>query len=442
MPDLSNSPRIWFETFGCQMNKLDAELLRGDLLDDGCVVATDINSADVILYVTCSVRRHAEERVYSRLGQLKRLKNRRPEIIIGVLGCMAQKDRETVLKRAPHVDLVCGTRDMFRLRALLEDVRADGRQIVAGDGEGLPRIERHPGGRPRHHHAYVSIMRGCNNFCAYCIVPYVRGREISRPADDVVDECRRLVEDGCREITLLGQNVNSYGGDGACVHFPALLAKLNDIRGLSRLRFVTSHPKDAGRELFEAMAELDKVCEHIHLPPQSGSDRILDAMNRRYTADGYRELAAVARELVPGLEITADIIVGFPGETDEDFRATARLMRDVEFINSFIFKYSPRPSTAAAKLHDDVPLDVKAERNHELLALQESISERRNAAMVGRSFEVLVNGPSKKDASRFSGRTRSNHIVVFPAGEADLAGELVNVTIESSTALTLFGRRV
>ena len=436
-------PRVWFQTFGCQMNKLDAELLRGDLLTNGFIPATDINSADAILFVTCSVRQHAEDRVYSRLGALKQLKKRRPEVIIGVLGCMAQKDRDAIIRRVPHVDLVCGTRDMFRLRELIEETIATGRPIVAGDGETLPGFHRHPAYRPMRHHAYVSIMRGCDNYCAYCIVPYVRGREASRAPGDVVDECSRLVDDGCREITLLGQNVNSYGrGLDPAVTFPELLGRLNDINGPIRLRFITSHPKDATRELFAAMGSLKTVCEHIHLPPQSGSDRILKAMNRHYTSAHYRELVAMARGLVNGLEVTADLIVGFPGETDGDFECTAQLMRDVKFINSFIFKYSPRPGTAAAELPDDVAPEVKAARNHLLLELQSEISAAGNAAMIGQTVEILVEGPSKRDATRLTGRTRGNHIVVFPANGRHQAGELVGVKIVSATALTLFGQAV
>jgi len=437
-------PRVWFQTFGCQMNKLDAELLRGDLLANGFIPATDINSADAIFFMTCSVRQHAEDRVYSRLGSLKQLKKRRPEVIVGVLGCMAQKDRYAIIRRVPHVDLVCGTRDMFRLRELIGQTIATGRPIVAGDGEAPPQFHRHLVYRqePRHH-AYVSIMRGCDNYCAYCIVPYVRGREASRKPGDIIEECRHLVDDGCKEITLLGQNVNSYGrGLKPAITFPELLGRIDGINGLSRLRFVTSHPKDATRELFAAMDSLETVCEHIHLPPQSGSDRILKAMNRHYTSEHYRELVAMARGLVNGLEVTADFIVGFPGETDGDFECTAQLMRDVKFINSFIFKYSPRPGTAAAKLPDDVTPEVKAERNHLLLELQSEISTAKNAAMVGQTVEMLVEGTSKRDATRLTGRTRGNHIVVFPANGLDLTGELVRVKIVSATALTLFGRVV
>jgi tRNA-2-methylthio-N6-dimethylallyladenosine synthase len=441
MPNPASQRRVWFETFGCQMNKLDAELIRGDLLEHGYLPAERAEAADVILFTTCSVRQHAEDRVYSRLGALQRAKARRPGLIIGVLSCMAQKDRDEIVRRAPHVDLVCGTHDMFRLRELIEQVLASRRRIVATEVDHISPLLRYPARRPVRHRAYVAIMRGCDNYCSYCVVPYVRGREVSRPPAEIVDECRRLADDGCKEITLLGQNVNSYGtGLEPRVTFPDLLGLLNEVPGLERMRFVTSHPKDASRELFAAMACLDKVCEQIHLPPQSGSDRILELMHRGYTAAQYRELAAMARALVAGVEFAADFIVGFPTETEDDFEASGQLMRDVEFPNSFVFKYSPRPGTAAARLPDDVPAEVKARRNGALLALQQQISARKHAAMVGQTVEVLVDGPSKKDPARLSGRTRRNHIVVFQGDAGKLAGQLVSVRIESSTALTLFGR--
>ena len=434
---------FWFEVFGCQMNKLDAELLRAELLEHGCVEAGSPEDAGLIFFVTCSVRQHAEDRVYSRLGTLKHLKARKPDLLIGVLGCMAQKDRDEIVRRAPHVDLVCGTRDMFHLRDLIERAVASPGPLVATGDDLPPEFSRYPAHRPAKYQASVSIIRGCDNFGAYCIVPYVRGREASRPPGQIVDECRSLVDDGCREIMLLGQNVNSYGkGLQPPATFPDLLAAINDIPGLQRLRFVTSHPKDASRELFAAIGALDKVCEHIHLPPQSGSDRILKAMNRRYTSSHYRELVAMARELVVDIEFAADLIVGFPGETEEDFQQTLSLMRDVEFLNCFVFRYSPRPGTAAANQDDDVPLAVKARRNTQVLDLQQQISERKNAAMHGTTVEVLVEGPSKKNAAVLSGRTRRNHIVVFQGDAGKLTGELADVKIESSTALTLFGQLV
>jgi tRNA-2-methylthio-N6-dimethylallyladenosine synthase len=283
-------------------------------------------------------------------------------------------------------------------------------------------------------------MRGCDNFCSYCIVPYVRGREHSRPPGEIADEVHRLADDGCKEVTLLGQNVNSYGrtlGDGTTL--AGLLRRLDAIDGLERLRFVTSHPKDATDELFQAMADLPSVCPYLHLPAQAGANRVLHDMNRRYTREYYLERVARLRGLVPGIEIAGDFIVGFPGETDDEFEQTVGLVRQVEYQNCFIFKYSPRPGTAAAELDDDVPWETKRERNHRLLAAQEAVMARRQAAMVGSRVEVLVEGVSKKDATKLTGRSRANHIVAFP-GDASLAGQTLAVEIVDSTPLTLFGK--
>jgi tRNA-2-methylthio-N6-dimethylallyladenosine synthase len=293
-------------------------------------------------------------------------------------------------------------------------------------------------------------MRGCDNYCAYCVVPAVRGPEISRPVAEVVDEAERLADDGCREITLLGQNVNSYGKSFTppARALADLLARLDKVAGLARVRFVTSHPKDMSREILEAVRDLPTVCEHLHMPAQSGSDRVLAAMNRRYTARGYRDLVALARELVPGIAIASDFIVGFPGETAAEFDETAALVRDLRFQNSFVFKYSARPGTAAAKLPDDVPWEEKRRRNLALLEIQATINLEENRRFIGQEAEVLVEGPSRRDASRLTGRLRTNHIVVFEgpstglrADPETLAGELVRVRVESATALTLAGRR-
>ena len=318
-------------------------------------------------------------------------------------------------------------------------------------------FERSTAKRPDPYRAFVAIMRGCNNFCSYCIVPHVRGREISRPPEDVENEVRALVRGGCAEITLLGQNIDAYAAANS--RLPDLLRRLDaNVPGLERLRFVTSHPKDISAELLRAMAELPSLCEHLHMPAQSGSTRILRAMNRGYTADRYREIIASAREIVPDIEIASDFIVGFPGETDEDFEATVSLVRECRFNQSFIFKYSPRERTKAAEMPDDVPLAVKQERNQRLLAVQEEVSRARQRAKEGRTFEVLVEGPSKRDKSRLAGRTRGYDIVVFPGPEGSggkcssvrtdahsphatniRSGALVNVRITDSTPLTLFG---
>lgn len=461
-------------TFGCQMNKLDSEAVAGQLLEGGCVAAESSGDADMILINTCSVRQHAEDKVWSLLGTLRALKRRNPRLIIGVIGCMAQKEGEAILRRMPHVDIVCGAMQLGQLPGLLaealhrrslmaprqpearnpepfEDAGRGTRtrdeddsstptpitQHPTPDAAALPRIVRR---RPNRFQAFVAIMRGCDNFCSYCIVPYVRGREESRPLAEVVAEVEALVADGVKEVTLLGQNVNSYGrtlGDGT--RLATLLARLDRIAGLERLRFVTSHPKDASDELFRTMAELPSVCPHLHLPAQSGSNRVLRDMNRCYTREHYLERIARLRELVPGVEVASDFIVGFPGESEAEFQETVSLVQQAEFQNCFVFKYSPRSGTRAAELPDDVPWGVKLERNRHLLAVQEAIMRRRNAAMIGRVLEVLVEGASARDPANLTGRTRANHIVAFP-GPPGLEGQTVEIQIVDATALTLLGR--
>jgi len=434
--------KVFIHAYGCQMNKLDAELVLGALLREGYEQCAAPDEADVILYHTCSVREHAEERVYSNVGKLKFLKRRKPEIVIGILGCMAQKDTSRIFKRLPHVDIVCGTREFSRVPEFVEEVRRDRHHVLSCNEDIRVDLTRDVATRPNHFQAYVSVMRGCDNYCAYCIVPYVRGREISRPMADVVEEVACLVDDGCREITLLGQNVNSYGKSFRRRDALAdLLPALDKITGLDRLRFVTSHPRDMSRSILEAVRDLPSVCEHLHMPAQSGSDRILAAMNRRYTSAQYRDLVALARDLVPDIAILSDFIVGFPGEAAEDFEQTAALMRDMRFQNSFVFKYSPRPGTRAAEMEDDVPWEEKKRRNVELLDIQSGINLEMNRRLVGKEVEVLVEGVSKRDPDRLTGRLRTNHIVTFEE-PASLAGEIVRVRISDATPLTLSGRRV
>ncbi len=430
--------KVFIHAFGCQMNKLDAELALSALKQAGYEEVASPGEADVILYNTCSVRSHAEQRAYSNIGKLKHLKRRKPHLVIGVLGCMAQKDRESIIERLPHVNIVCGTREFPRIVELIEEAR-QGASVLACSESGAVSVERDVARRPTRFRAYVSIMRGCDNFCAYCIVPYVRGRETSRPPQDIEDEVRRLVDDGCREITLLGQNVNSYGKSfdrpGA---LPELLCRLDRIAGLDRLRFVTSHPKDVTREMLQAVRDLPSVCEHLHMPAQSGSDRILSAMNRSYTSGRYRELLALAKELVPGVSVASDFIVGFPGETEEDFERTASLVREARFQQCFVFKYSPRPRTPAARLVDDVSGEDKRRRNIKLLEIQSAVSADEQRTFIGKDVEVLVEGLSKHDPNRLAGRLRTNQIVVFE-GPSELAGKLVRVRVTETTPLTLCG---
>ncbi len=430
---------VFFETFGCQMNKLDAELSLGLLQEDGYKIVDKVDDADVILFNTCSVRKHAEDKVYSHLGALKTLKKRYPEVIVGVLGCMAQKDGEAIFKRMPHVDLVCGTRMFSRLPEMLLKIRNHGSHVLAIDEDQIVNVKRAVTYRPNFYQAFVTVMRGCDNYCSYCIVPYVRGREISRTIADIKEEVQSLVSNGCKEVTLLGQNINSYGkGLGGNVTLGDMLTELNAIDGLERIRFVTSHPADMSRDLIRTMSHLEKVCEYLHMPAQSGSDEVLKRMRRGYTAGYYREFVRYARELIPRLTVASDFIVGFPGETEEDFQETVRLMEDIRFQNCFIFKYSPRTGTKAAELKDDVPDETKRARNLKLLELQKKISLEENTKMIGKKVDVLVEGASKSDPNRLSGRTRQNHIVVF-SGSQELVGKLAGVVIHEVTDLTLFG---
>lgn len=431
---------VFFETFGCQMNKLDAELSLGLLQEEGYKIVDKVDEADVILFNTCSVRQHAEDKVYSHLGALKTLKKRQPEVIIGVLGCMAQKDGEAIFKRMPHVDLVCGTRMFSRLPEMLLKIRNHGSHVLAIDEDQIVNVKRAVTYRPNFYQAFVTVMRGCDNYCSYCIVPYVRGREISRTIADIKEEVQSLVSNGCKEVTLLGQNINSYGkGLSGNVTLGDLLTELNAIDGLERIRFVTSHPADMSRDLIRTMSRLEKVCEYLHMPAQSGSDEVLKRMRRGYTAGYYREFVRYARELIPHLTVASDFIVGFPGETEDDFQETVRLMEDIRFQNCFIFKYSPRTGTKAAELKDDVPDETKRARNLKLLELQKKISLEENTKMIGKKVDVLVEGASKSDPNRLSGRTRQNHIVVFN-GSQELVGKLVGVLIHEVTDLTLFGK--
>jgi tRNA-2-methylthio-N6-dimethylallyladenosine synthase len=423
---------VFFETFGCQMNKLDAELSLGLLQEDGYRIVDKVEDADVVLFNTCSVRQHAEDKVYSHLGALKTLKKKYPEVIIGVLGCMAQKDGKAIFKRMPHVDLVCGTRMFSRLPELLLTIRNHGSHVLAVDEDQVVSVKRVAAYRPNAYQAFVTVMRGCDNFCSYCIVPYVRGREISRTISDIKEEVQSLVSNGCKEITLLGQNINSYGkGLPGNVNLGDLLSALEDVDALDRVRFVTSHPADMSRDIIRTISRLKKVCEHIHMPAQSGSDRVLGLMRRGYTSGYYRELISFAREHIPHLAVASDFIVGF--------WETVQMMEDIRFQNCFIFKYSPRTGTKAAELIDDVADEVKRERNLKLLELQKRISLEENKEVLDKKVQVLVEGGSKSDPGKLSGRTRQNHIVIF-RGTPDLAGRLVDITIQEVTDLTLFGK--
>lgn len=365
-----SAPKVFIRTFGCQMNSSDSEFIAGLFSEKGYGFVDSPDKADVVLFNTCSVREHAEERAISSMGQLMhKHKNR----IYGVVGCAAQALGDRLFKRLPGLNIVCGTGEIAGLPELVEKARA--KTILALDNKDALLPEVASTYRENSKHAYVSIMRGCNNFCSYCIVPYVRGTERSRRVKDIVEEVKGLVKRGIRDITLLGQNVNSYK-DKAC-GFVQLLKFVNDIEGIEKINFMTSHPKDATLKLFETMRDCGKVVKHLHLPLQSGSDRILGLMERRYTGKQYLSLAAKAREVIPGLRFTTDIIVGFPGETEQDFKDTLGLMKEVRFDSAYIFKYSPRPGTRAGEMPDDVPRETKKIRHKILLDLQKGISRKK-----------------------------------------------------------------
>ncbi len=432
-------PRVLLEVFGCQMNKLDAELMVGALRRAGYDFTDRDEDADAVLLVTCAIRDQAENRVHSHLGELAVLKRSRPDLALGVLGCMAQREGQELLARWPALDFVAGTRDFPRVATILDEVRADRTRVLATDGDPHVSEERDLSARPDRARAYVTVMRGCDKACTYCVVPNTRGVEVSRPMADVLTEVRALVDDGVREVTLLGQTVNAWGRrEGRSLG--ELLLALQQLPGLQRIRFLTSHPEEMDDALIEALAACPKVGRFLHLPPQSGSSRVLRRMARGYTAERYRERVTRLREVIPGVELGADFIVGFPGETDEDFEQTLQLARDVRFAQAFCFRYSPRPGTPAfGRLADDVPETTKRERLLALQALQNELQQQRHGELLGQVHDVLVEGGSRRDERRLFGRNLAFDRVVFE-GPRSLVDSVVRVAIESATAVTLAGR--
>lgn len=432
------------ETYGCQMNERDTEILAGMLEELGYQPTKNEKDADIIILNTCCVRETAENKVWGRIGELTHVKSRNPEVILGICGCMTQQVEvaEKIRRKAPHMDLIFGTHNIHQLPDLIQKAKRSKKPVLeVWESEGEI-VENLPTRREDGLKAFITIMYGCNNFCTYCIVPYVRGRERSRLIPDIKAEITQLAGEGYKEITLLGQNVNSYGKDlESPVEFADLLWELNKIEGIYRLRFTTSHPKDLSDRLIEAMAGAEKVCEHIHLPVQAGSNRVLQAMNRKYTREHYFALIHKLREAVPGVAITTDLIVGFPGETEQDFRDTIDLVERVKYDAAYTFVYNKRSGTPAANLADQVPDEVKKARIQELINLQNSISLAKNREELGRRVEVLVEGPSKTNESKLTGRTRSNKVVVFD-GNPDLKGKLVTVSIDGAKTWHLEGKLI
>lgn len=490
--------KLYMETFGCQMNVLDSELVLGQLRGQGYVPTESRDEADVILYNTCSVREHAEQKVWSRLGELKDRKVSKPDTVIGVIGCMAERDGMRLFDRFPHVDVLCGPGELDKLANLVHNavVTNAATDPDAVQGFAAPPSERHValmGANVRRsstlaaaednlelldlsrsispeddvRQAYVRITRGCNKFCTYCVVPYTRGPEVHRSPQNIIDEVKRLADVGVREVTLLGQTINHYHfkhGDGRETTFGQLLYMIHEaVPHLPRLRFVTSFPRDFTDEALQAMRDCGRICRYLHVPAQHGNNRVLKLMNRGYTVEQYREFVLRSREYMPDVSIASDFIVGFPTETDEEFAQTVELVRWARFKNSFIFKYSPRPGTIAIdRFADDVPEDVKRRRNSELLAIQGQVSAACNAEMVGKTVQVLVEGESKlvskqaayprsnvelgwvsktPQATQMVGRTGGDQIVVFDA-ELSTKGQLLDVEIVSAKNMTLFGKRV
>ena len=447
-PANAATPRkVFIRTFGCQMNEYDSAKMADVLNADTGAVATDNpEEADVILFNTCSVREKAQEKVFSDLGRVKHLKQLNPNLLIGVGGCVASQEGAAIVERAPYVDVVFGPQTLHRLPQLIARRRATGRPQVDISFPEIEKFDHLPPARVEGASAFVSIMEGCSKYCSFCVVPYTRGEEVSRPFEDVLTEVADLAAHGVKEVTLLGQNVNAYlgrMGEGSeeRADFALLLEYVHEIPGIERIRYTTSHPKEFTQRLIDAYGRLPKLVSHVHLPVQSGSDRILAAMKRGYTALEYKSIIRRLRAVRPDVSLSSDFIVGFPGETDADFAQTMRLVEELKFDASFSFIYSKRPGTPAADLPDDTPAEAKLARLQRLQATIEAEQKRVSQAMVGSVQRVLVEGPSRKDAAELMGRTENNRIVNFPGGPhaARLVGQLIEVTIVEAYAHSLRG---
>ncbi len=439
---INHEPRTYhLIVYGCQMNAHEAEYMAGLLEADGYLAVTEAAQADVIVVHTCCIRDSAVRKIYGRIGQLKQVKDSRPDTLLAVGGCMTQapEGAKRLLKHAPHVDIVFGTHNAHRLSEMVASAYGTGEKVVEiTEEESLPKAQR-PLRRASDVSAYVEIMAGCDNFCGYCIVPYVRGRQRSRPWDDVLAEIEALQEQGYAEIILLGQNVNSYGEDlREPVTFARLLAIIDERAMIPRLRFTTSHPRDFTGQLIDVMARGMSICEQVHLPVQAGSDRILTAMGRGYTRAHYLDMVERLRLAMPDMGLSTDIMVGYPGETEEDFRQTLDLVRQARFTSAYTFMFSPREGTRAARMPEQIDMAVKRRRLSELIELQNAISRECNEEWVGRELQVLIEGPSRKDPQRMVGRSRQNHTVVLP-GPTLRPRDLVMVKIKEAFTWHLVG---
>jgi len=439
--------KFYIKTFGCQMNEYDSGRMADVLAAEGIAQTDSPEEADVILFNTCSVREKAQEKVFHDLGRVRLLKQARPDLVIGVGGCVASQEGESIVRRAPYVDIVFGPQTLHRLPQLIRARRTSGRAQVDVSFPEIEKFDALPPARVEGGSAFVSVMEGCSKFCTYCIVPYTRGEEISRPLSDVLAEIAGLAAQGVQEVTLLGQNVNAWRGElgefgeGETADFAFLLECVHEIPGIARIRYTTSHPREMTPRLIDAYARLPKLVSHLHLPVQSGADRVLAAMKRGYTAIEYKSIVRKLRAARPDISLSSDFIVGFPGETEADFEATMKLIEEVGFDASFSFLYSPRPGTPAAELSDDTPQTLKTQR---LMRLQKRIEEQAqaiSAAMIGTVQRVLVEGAAKKDANELAGRTDNNRIVNF-AGPPRLIGHFVDVTITAALPHSLRGGKV
>lgn len=425
-------PKAFVHTYGCQGNVADSERIKGSLSLMGYIMTEDKEEADLILYNTCAIREHAEDRVFGNVGAIKRLKQSNPNLIIALCGCMMQQEhiREKIYNSYPFVDIVFGTHGQYKLPEILKAYLTRGKRVFADMTETNEIAEGVPALRDNSAKAWLPIMYGCDNFCSYCVVPYVRGRERSRKSADILAEAKQIIAEGYKDVTLLGQNVNSYGkGIQEDINFSKLIRQINDLDGEFTIRFMTSHPKDCTKELIDTIAECEKASKHIHLPFQSGNNRVLKEMNRRYTREQYLELINYAKEKIEGLSLTSDVIVGFPGETYEEFCDTLSLIKEVGFTSIFTFIFSSRKGTKAAQMPDPVSREEKNKWFKELCDLQESIAANHSAEMKGKTYRVLCEGESKTLEGFMAGRTDGNVIIEFPADDKALIGKFCNVKV-------------
>ncbi|WP_405758851.1 tRNA (N6-isopentenyl adenosine(37)-C2)-methylthiotransferase MiaB [Anaerovibrio slackiae] len=435
-----NKKYVKFLTYGCQMNFSDAERMEGELAKIGYEPTESMEQADLIMINTCCVRETAEDKVYGKIGEIKGLKRKNPDLLLGITGCMAQKEGEKLIKRAPHIDFVLGTNKIHEVVSTVQKLEAASVKHVVDteirESEMPEDVAIH---RKNSLSAWIPIMYGCNNFCTYCIVPYVRGRERSRLPEDIVKEVQEAAAQGFKEITLLGQNVNSYGKDHGKASFAELLAMVDKVEGIERIRYMTSHPKDLSDEVIEVIKNSRHICKHFHLPVQYGSNRILKAMNRVYTVEGYRELVRKIRAAVPEASLTTDLIVGFPGETEEDFQQLMEFLAEIRYDQAYTFIYSKRSGTPAAEMENQVDDRCKHERLNRLMELQNSISLEINQQLTGKTVEVMVEGPSQTDDTVWTGRTDTNKIVLWKHSGSEKPGDLVQVKIHTAQTWLLKG---